>query len=155
MIGTLNSLATVVLDYPLSALKDSARPVYWVPDEECYDCCVCLKPFDLQQSSSSNSLSSSSTSTVPTKLRLHHCRQCGKGCCDDCSKSRKPVPLRGWDTPVRVCDLCENTELQLASAWDLKFTVRPIYRFRFCTRPLVLLYKCPLSIDDSEIIYRN
>ena len=38
----------------------------------------------------------------------------GRGVCDDCSKSRKQVPLRGWDEPVRVCDLCKNMELQLA-----------------------------------------
>ena len=38
----------------------------------------------------------------------------GRGVCDDCSKARKQVPLRGWDEPVRVCDLCKNMELQLA-----------------------------------------
>merc|ERR1712111_684 len=59
VMGTLNNFASVVLEYPLSALKDSARPAYWVPDEECFDCCVCRKPFDSQQSSSSYSLSSS------------------------------------------------------------------------------------------------
>lgn len=96
MVGTFNNLASVVLEIPLNALKDSARPAYWMPDEECTNCSVCLKPFHLP------------------KLRLHHCRQCGKGVCDDCSKSRKTVPLRGWDTPVRVCDNCIDVDLHLA-----------------------------------------
>ena len=38
MLGTLNSLATVVLDPVTTVLKDSARPAYWVPDEDCFDC---------------------------------------------------------------------------------------------------------------------
>ena len=80
MLGTLNSLATVVLDPVTSVLKDSARPAYWVPDEDCFDCCVCKKPFDTQQSSSSNSLSNScaspGSSTSTSKIKLHHCRQC-------------------------------------------------------------------------------
>lgn len=122
VMGTLNNLASVVLDYPLSALKDSARPAYWLPDEECIQCCVCQIAFDplMQQltpsatggsslvspSSSTHSLSSGTT----PKVKLHHCRQCGQGVCDDCSRGRKPVPLRGWDTPVRVCDNCINID---------------------------------------------
>ena len=94
MMGTINSFVTVVSDYPLSALKDFTRPDYWVPDEECFECCVCRKPFDSQQTSSSYSLSSSSGAPSNNiKLKLHHCRQCGKGCCDDCSKSRKQVSI--------------------------------------------------------------
>ena len=45
-MGTLNTLATAVFEYPISAIKDSARPAYWVPDEECADCHVCSKTFD-------------------------------------------------------------------------------------------------------------
>ncbi|KAJ8938584.1 hypothetical protein NQ318_013638 [Aromia moschata] len=41
-------------------------------------------------------------------LPLHHCRDCGKGVCEDCSNARKPVPLRGWDKPVRVCDRLDD-----------------------------------------------
>ncbi len=110
MAGTLNNLASVVLDYPLSALKDTARPDYWVPDEECTQCCVCQVVFD---SSPSLSVASSSSSTLINsmpKIKLHHCRQCGQGVCDSCSRGRKPVSLRGWDTPVRVCDSCVNID---------------------------------------------
>lgn len=35
----------------------------------------------------------------------HHCRSCGRGVCESCSKHRMPVPERGLDSePVRVCD---------------------------------------------------
>jgi len=39
----------------------------------------------------------------------HHCRACGRGFCDDCSSRRRPVPERGWTSPVRVCDECFTT----------------------------------------------
>ena len=124
MMGTLNNFASV-LDYPLSALKDSARPAYWVPDEECFDCAVCRRKFENSSSagasitglSSSTSSNSSSNGQASSKLKLHHCRQCGKGVCGECSKGRKLVPLRGWDIhPVRVCDICLDQDLQLSAA---------------------------------------
>lgn len=85
----MNSISVMkqVLDIPREFIKDSARPTYWTPDMECIHCDSCREPFG------------------PLRL-LHHCRDCGKGVCDECSKARKPVPLRGWDTPVRVCDKC-------------------------------------------------
>ena len=124
-MGTLNNFASV-LDYPLSAIKNSARPAYWVPDEECLDCTVCRKNFETSSSSagatttglaSSTSSTSSGSGQTPSKLRLHHCRQCGKGVCGECSRGRKLVPLRGWDIhPVRVCDICIDQDLQLSAA---------------------------------------
>lgn len=74
-------------DIPKDFIKDTFRPPYWMPDHQCIDCAVCKKAFG-------------------QFLRLHHCRDCGKGVCSDCSNARKPVPLRGWDSPVRVCDNC-------------------------------------------------
>ena len=121
MMGTLNNFASV-LDYPLSALKDSARPAYWVPDEECLDCTVCRRKFEnsstgLSSSTSSNSSSSLGGQASLSKLKLHHCRQCGKGVCGECSRGRKLVPLRGWDIhPVRVCDICLDQDLQLSAS---------------------------------------
>ena len=38
--GTVSSLATA-LEFPISILKDSARPDYWVPDHEISACAVC------------------------------------------------------------------------------------------------------------------
>ena len=40
-------------------------------------------------------------------IKIHHCRSCGQGFCDECSSKKKPVPERGWGAePVRVCDNC-------------------------------------------------
>ena len=116
-MGTLNNFASVVLEYPLSALKDSARPAYWVPDDECLACTVCRRNFETTVPTSAGtaatdlSSSISSNSSGPSsKIKLHHCRQCGQGVCGDCSRGRKQVPLRGWDHPVRVCDICINED---------------------------------------------
>ena len=75
-------------------IKDSARPAYWVPDEEIKSCCVCEREFSV-------------------KLTIHHCRACGQGVCDTCSPNKRPVPLRGWDYPVRVCQKCEKKKDKL------------------------------------------
>ncbi|XP_068993366.1 zinc finger FYVE domain-containing protein 1 isoform X2 [Neodiprion pinetum] len=86
VVSTLNVVGTV-LSYSKSLIKDTVRPSYWVPDSEVTNCCVCAVNF---------------SDTVP----LHHCRDCGRGVCQDCSTHRKPVTRRGWDKSVRVCDLC-------------------------------------------------
>ena len=39
-------------------------------------------------------------------LSRHHCRSCGKLCCNDCSSETMAVPLLNFKTPVRVCDKC-------------------------------------------------
>lgn len=69
-------------------LKDSVRPVYWIPDEQIKTCFVCSAEFG-------------------PKLAIHHCRACGQGVCVNCSPNKRAVPLRGWDYPVRVCTKCE------------------------------------------------
>ncbi|KAL7295622.1 hypothetical protein TKK_0010985 [Trichogramma kaykai] len=86
VVSTLSAVGSV-LTYSKSLIKDTARPSYWIPDSEVECCCVCEETF--------NDL-----------LPLHHCRDCGRGVCEDCSKNRKRVPRRGWDNPVRVCDAC-------------------------------------------------
>ncbi|MEQ2178486.1 hypothetical protein GOODEAATRI_014493, partial [Goodea atripinnis] len=63
------------------------RPAYWVPDQDIQSCCECQREFS-------------------PRLSIHHCRACGQGVCDDCSQERRPVPSRGWDHPVRVCNGC-------------------------------------------------
>ncbi|KAK7103992.1 zinc finger FYVE domain-containing protein 1-like isoform X2 [Littorina saxatilis] len=86
--STFGALASV-LDYPKTILKDSARPEYWVPDDQIKMCSVCEQEFTL-------------------KRPIHHCRACGHGVCDECSPNKRVVPLRGWDYPVRVCTKCEK-----------------------------------------------
>ncbi|XP_067011920.1 zinc finger FYVE domain-containing protein 1 isoform X2 [Anabrus simplex] len=86
VVSTLSTVASV-LEYPRGLIKDTARPVYWVPDQEVTHCCCCDAPFG-------------------PRLALHHCRDCGRGVCSDCSTGRRPVLRRGWENPVRVCDEC-------------------------------------------------
>ncbi|XP_071872333.1 zinc finger FYVE domain-containing protein 1 [Bombus fervidus] len=86
VVSTLSAVGTV-LNYSKTFIKDTVRPSYWVPDSEIVNCCVCYQKFSVS-------------------LTLHHCRDCGRGVCQDCSQHRKPVPHRGWDNPVRVCDSC-------------------------------------------------
>lgn len=117
-------------------IKDSARPSYWVPDRdhEANFCCVCTKPFgtaeDLlsnakKQSTNGNDSSSPERSNdsnqsisqaiSPSNIcdrRRHHCRSCGQAVCDYCSQNRKPVPERGWNADVRVCDICYNKRMK-------------------------------------------
>lgn len=68
-------------------IKDTARPSYWVPDHEVTHCCCCEVQFG-------------------PRVTLHHCRDCGRGVCKNCSRNKRPVPSRGWESPVRVCDCC-------------------------------------------------
>lgn len=84
--SALSAVGTTVT-YPVGILKDSARPSYWTPDDQITKCCVCETLFG-------------------PKLRIHHCRACGEGVCQDCSSEKRPVPIRGWDYPVRVCQKC-------------------------------------------------
>ena len=102
MVDTIGTIASAMFEYPIGALKDSARPAYWVPDEDIENCCSCDRKFDDGGADSK----SGSAQSQKASLKVHHCRACGKGVCSDCSKSRKPVHLRGWDTPVRICDMC-------------------------------------------------
>ncbi|GLH11699.1 Lateral signaling target protein 2 homolog [Gryllus bimaculatus] len=90
VVSTLSTVASV-LEYPRGLIKETARPTYWVPDSECIKCCCCEGAFG-------------------PRLPLHHCRECGRGVCQSCSTSRRPVPLRGWDAPVRICDQCAKKD---------------------------------------------
>uniref|UniRef100_A0A672LZG1 Zinc finger FYVE domain-containing protein 1-like n=1 Tax=Sinocyclocheilus grahami TaxID=75366 RepID=A0A672LZG1_SINGR len=87
--STLDMVSTAV-DYPLCFVKGVARPDYWIPDHEITQCHSCTKPF------------------TPS-MSKHHCRACGQGVCGNCSMKTRPVPSRGWDHPVRVCDGCADS----------------------------------------------
>ncbi|XP_053670166.1 zinc finger FYVE domain-containing protein 1-like [Anopheles nili] len=73
-----------------SWVTDKIRPAYWRPDSEIIHCKGCIRNFDQHG------------------LKKHHCRSCGEGFCNHCSKHEMPVPCRGWNYPVRVCNSCWN-----------------------------------------------
>ena len=63
---------------------------YWVPDTERDTCMICNKPFSIFN-------------------RRHHCRNCGKLLCGDCSKGRILIPRFGYTKKkVRVCSVCHE-----------------------------------------------
>ena len=88
MIQSALGFASGVITYPKGIVVESARPAYWVADEQITHCHKCKVEFNYHKDSK------------------HHCRACGQGFCDKCSSNKAPVPTRGWDYPVRVCDGC-------------------------------------------------
>lgn len=84
-IGSVGAQPTKLIK---SWVTDKIRPAYWQPDSEIIKCNDCKVHFEQMG------------------LKKHHCRDCGKGFCSNCSKHRIPVLSRGWDTPVRVCNDC-------------------------------------------------
>ncbi|XP_074659849.1 pleckstrin homology domain-containing family F member 2-like [Tubulanus polymorphus] len=59
----------------------------WVPDQDSNKCQVCNKTeFTVLQ-------------------RRHHCRKCGRLCCQACSSKKWLMPLQS-SKPLRVCDTC-------------------------------------------------
>ena len=87
MMQTAMGVVSGAMEYPRGVIVESARPVYWVPDSSIKRCHQCKQEFGLHD-------------------RKHHCRACGQGFCGKCSGKQRPVPSRGWDYPVRVCDSC-------------------------------------------------
>jgi len=59
----------------------------WQRDEDVLNCPQCRAPFS-------------------TTFRRHHCRQCGKIVCDDCSKHRVRIPKQKAWGKVRCCNAC-------------------------------------------------
>uniref|UniRef100_A0A6A7FVX9 Zinc finger FYVE domain-containing protein 1 n=1 Tax=Hirondellea gigas TaxID=1518452 RepID=A0A6A7FVX9_9CRUS len=68
-----------------SWLNNFINPPYWKLDSLCTHCDQCNTPL----------------------AAIHHCRKCGLGFCNDCSRNKAYVPEKGWgDQTVRVCDSC-------------------------------------------------
>lgn len=88
------------------------RPAYWRKDCDVTECHVCRYSFrdeylDIHVGERGE--------------QKHHCRNCGEGVCGRCSKNMLPVPQRGWQGPVRVCDQCFTAlspDLELAQNVD-------------------------------------
>ncbi|XP_055332679.1 lateral signaling target protein 2 homolog [Paramacrobiotus metropolitanus] len=66
---------------------NAKEPPSWVPDRESATCTACDSPFTLVR-------------------RRHHCRNCGKIFCNQCSSNTVPLPHYGINSPVRVCNHC-------------------------------------------------
>lgn len=137
LANCVSSVASA-LEIPKEMIKDSVRPDYWSKDSESPSCVLCKQLFgnndDMNQSElfyreTSSGTGSSSNSPVHNVIDIgrHHvsffianhfiihlnlknsqCRSCGSAICNKCSLNRKPVPERGWNTSVRVCDSCWN-----------------------------------------------
>lgn len=60
--------------------------VTWQPNKDSEECSLCAERFTMWR-------------------RRHHCRSCGRLCCDRCSRARL-VPPRGASNPKRACDQC-------------------------------------------------
>jgi FYVE/RhoGEF/PH domain-containing protein 5/6 len=80
----------------------SARPV-WASDDSATQCTLCAKEFSFF-------------------VRRHHCRRCGRLCCDDCSGARLPIDANpAPDAPLeRQCDPCaEETRRNMSGSSEL------------------------------------
>lgn len=87
-------------------IKHSARPSYWVPDCDAQQCFICEIPFGTAEELVIANTNTPQILSTEGENRRHHCRKCGKGVCNNCSKNQMPVPERGWIDSVRVCDAC-------------------------------------------------
>ncbi|KAL1131288.1 hypothetical protein AAG570_010906 [Ranatra chinensis] len=91
-----------------SWVADQVAPKYWRPNCDIKSCSVCSEVF-------------------VSGMTKHHCRACGEGVCEKCSNNSRPVPDKGWDYPVRVCDICfePNASAPLGLE-DVEITARKV-----------------------------
>lgn len=78
--GTSNSVAR------MDNIESLDRP-RWIPDDESPICMSCQAIFTFMR-------------------RRHHCRNCGRVFCGQCSSNTVPLPHYGHEKPVRVCNHC-------------------------------------------------
>jgi len=83
------------LDPDLASQADKPRPKTWVPDKKYKDCMICHVEFTFFN-------------------RKHHCRNCGKLLCDDCTPNFIRLPELGYVEPVRVCIACTDQHFKHA-----------------------------------------
>jgi hypothetical protein len=89
----------------------------WEPDAEATHCLCCEQPFG-------------------AVLRKHHCRQCGRVVCGDCSAHTKAVP--SYTGEQRVCDRC--------------FLAEPAPP-TLAERAWALLALCPCAESEQQKVY--
>lgn len=68
------------------------KKVEWVQEKHVIMCDNCYKEFSVTN-------------------RKHHCRCCGNVFCNKCTPYKKPIPLLGYDKPVRHCSKCFYDEV--------------------------------------------
>ncbi|KAJ1524366.1 hypothetical protein ONE63_010867 [Megalurothrips usitatus] len=76
-------------DVSWEALEEvpDGNPVLWWPDHAASHCMRCNREFNVVR-------------------RRHHCRNCGKIFCSECSENTAPLPSKQVYEPVRVCTAC-------------------------------------------------
>lgn len=83
--------------------ENDTRPILWVPDHAVTRCTGCETEFWLGR-------------------RKHHCRNCGKIFCANCSSQMVPLPKEQLYEPVRVCSYCYDNLRSLRckqqAAWN-------------------------------------
>lgn len=88
LADTVTSLSAQPTKVITNWATDKIAPDYWVPNSKLITCHGCKSNFEQKG------------------LSKHHCRGCGQGFCNACTKYQMPVPRRGWKSPVRVCKDC-------------------------------------------------
>lgn len=95
-LGSLGTLSNAASDASWEAIEDSEEKiVMWVPDSLVTHCAGCDGQFWMAK-------------------RKHHCRNCGKVFCWECSNYLAPVPHQHLNKPQRVCSRCHSSLLQLS-----------------------------------------
>ena len=65
---------------------------------------------------------------IASTISLLFCRKCGRAVCDGCSPRRLPLPFKGHEVPVRVCEEChikvdERETKSQACFYEMKHSV--------------------------------
>lgn len=96
LADTVTSLSAQPTKAITNWATDRIAPDYWVPNAKIIACHGCKSHFEQKG------------------LSKHHCRSCGQGFCNACTKYQMPVPRRGWQSAVRVCRECYETGQKVA-----------------------------------------
>jgi len=93
-------------------------------------------------------------------LRQHHCRQCGRAVCDDCSPHRSVLPAIGFEYDVRVCiecnkNLTDGDRVSLAVCQEAKHSILWLHLDEERGRLLTLGHDRVMKIWDISALLRN
>jgi len=93
-------------------------------------------------------------------LRQHHCRQCGRAVCDDCSPHRSVLPAIGFEYEVRVCIECnkkltDSDRVSLAVCQEAKHSILWLHLDEERGRLLTLGHDRVMKIWDVSALLRS